>query len=36
MFSRYRQLSLGWKIMTFMMVGVVPGLVAGDRDESTS
>ena len=33
MFSRYRQLSLGWKILIFMMIGVVAGIVAGERAE---
>ncbi len=33
MFSRYRQLSLGWKILIFMMIGVVVGVVAGERAE---
>lgn len=31
MFSRYRRLSLGLKILIFMVVGVVVGLVAGER-----
>ena len=30
-FSRYRRLSLGLKILIFMVVGVVVGLVAGER-----
>ena len=30
-FSRYRRLSLGLKILIFMGVGVVVGLVAGER-----
>lgn len=33
MFSRYRQLSLGWKILIFMMIGAVAGIVAGERAE---
>ena len=31
MFSRYRRLSLGLKILIFMGVGIVIGLVAGER-----
>lgn len=33
MFSRYRQLSLGWKILIFMMIGAAAGIVAGERAE---
>lgn len=33
MLSRYRQLSLGWKILIFMMIGAVAGIVAGERAE---